>query len=82
MTRADVGFKGFTVYVGSRSRKGRRVKVLQLYGLEKMVGWIRVVAVKVVRSGQNHNTLKIELIGLLMNWKKGLEGKNGNKDDP
>lgn len=46
------------------------------------MGWIRVVAVKVVRSGQNHNTLKIELIGLLMNWKKGLEGKNGNKDDP
>lgn len=46
------------------------------------MGWIRVVAVKEVRSGQNHNTLKIELIGLLMNWKKGLEGKNGNKDDP
>lgn len=37
------------------------------------MGWVRVLAVKVVRSGQNQNTLKIELIGLYMNWKKVLK---------
>lgn len=35
--------------------------------------WIRVVAGKVVRSGLNPYTLKIELIRLLTDWKKVLK---------
>lgn len=45
------------------------------------MGWIRVAAVKVVRSSQNQNTLKTT-DRITYESEKGFEGKNGIKDDP
>lgn len=46
-----------------------------------MVGWVRVVAVKVVRSSQNQNALKTT-DRITYELAKGFEGKNGIKDGP
>lgn len=45
------------------------------------MGWVRVVAVKVVRSSQNQNALKTT-DRIAYELAKGFEGKNGIKDDP
>lgn len=60
MRRGDLGFKGFTLDVGSRSGNSETVEEFcsSPSSLEEMAAWIRVVAVNVARSGWNQRTLQ------------------------